>query len=62
MVSGPDVVHSWEAIGDTLVLSVRFPSVEVGEPARPVSGVIKYTLHENFRDDEPVATGRSMRQ
>jgi quercetin dioxygenase-like cupin family protein len=27
---GPEVVHSWEAIGDTIVLSVRFPSVEVG--------------------------------
>jgi len=28
---GPEVVHSWEAIGDTIVLSVRFPSVEAGE-------------------------------
>ena len=27
---GPEVMHSWEAIGDTIVLSVRFPSVEVG--------------------------------
>ena len=27
---GPEVVHSWEAIGETIVLSVRFPSVEVG--------------------------------
>jgi hypothetical protein len=26
---GPEIVHSWEAIGDTVVLSVRFPSVEV---------------------------------
>ena len=26
---GPEVVHSWEAVGDTVVLSVRFPSVEV---------------------------------
>jgi hypothetical protein len=25
---GPEVVHSWEAAGDTIVLSVRFPSVE----------------------------------
>jgi hypothetical protein len=33
IVFGPDVVHSWEAIGDTLVLSVRFPSVEVGRRA-----------------------------
>ena len=30
---GPEVVHSWEAIGDTIVLSVRFPSVEVGSRA-----------------------------
>jgi hypothetical protein len=27
VVFGPHVVHSWEAVGDTLVLSVRFPSV-----------------------------------
>jgi hypothetical protein len=33
IVFGPDVVHAWEAIGDTLVLSVRFPSVEVGKAA-----------------------------
>jgi hypothetical protein len=26
---GPQMVHSWEAVGDTVVLSVRFPSVEV---------------------------------
>jgi len=31
VIFGPEVVHSWEAIGDTIVLSVRFPSVEVGE-------------------------------
>jgi hypothetical protein len=30
---GPEVVHSWEAFGDTIVLSVRFPSVEVGSRA-----------------------------
>lgn len=30
VVFGPEVVHSWEALGDTIVLSVRFPSVEVG--------------------------------
>jgi quercetin dioxygenase-like cupin family protein len=30
VVFGPEVVHSWEAIGDTIVLTVRFPSVEVG--------------------------------
>jgi quercetin dioxygenase-like cupin family protein len=26
VIFGPDVVHSWEAIGDAIVLSVRFPS------------------------------------
>jgi hypothetical protein len=26
---GPAVVHSWEAFGDTIVLSVRFPSVDI---------------------------------
>jgi hypothetical protein len=31
VIFGPEVVHSWEAIGDTIVLSVRFPSVEIGE-------------------------------
>jgi len=30
VVYGPEVVHSWEAIGETLVVSIRFPSVEVG--------------------------------
>ena len=30
VIFGPDVVHSWEALGDTVVLSVRFPSIEVG--------------------------------
>jgi hypothetical protein len=29
VVFGPEVIHSWEAVGDTIVLSVRFPSVEV---------------------------------
>jgi hypothetical protein len=33
VIFGPEVVHSWEAIGDTIVLSVRFPSVEVGPGA-----------------------------
>ena len=31
VIFGPEVVHAWEAVGDTIVLSVRFPSVEVGE-------------------------------
>lgn len=30
VIYGPSVVHSWEATGDTLVLTVRFPSVQVG--------------------------------
>jgi hypothetical protein len=30
---GPEVIHCWEAIGHTIVLSVRFPSVEVGSRA-----------------------------
>jgi quercetin dioxygenase-like cupin family protein len=30
LIFGPDVVHSWEAVGHTIVLSVRFPSVEIG--------------------------------
>ena len=30
VVFGPEVVHSWEATGETIVLSVRFPSVEIG--------------------------------
>jgi hypothetical protein len=29
IIFGPGVVHSWEATGDTLVVSVRFPSIEV---------------------------------
>lgn len=28
VIFGPEIVHSWQAIGETLVLSVRFPSVE----------------------------------
>ena len=34
IIFGPDTVHSWEAIGDTVVLSVRFPSVETWKAAR----------------------------
>jgi hypothetical protein len=30
VVFGPDVVHSWEAISHTIVVSIRFPSVDVG--------------------------------
>jgi quercetin dioxygenase-like cupin family protein len=36
IIFGPNVVHSWEAVGNTVVLSVRFPSVEVGPPTMPV--------------------------
>jgi hypothetical protein len=34
VIFGSDVVHTWEAIGDTVVLSIRFPSVEVSEGRR----------------------------
>lgn len=40
VIFGPDVVHFWEAIGDTLVVTVRFPSIEVKETSdecRPTS-------------------------
>lgn len=33
VIFGPDVVHSWEAVGHTIVLSVRFPSVEIEKHA-----------------------------
>ena len=35
IIFGPDTVHSWEAIGHTIVLSLRFPSIEVWQAARP---------------------------
>jgi len=38
IIFAPDAVHSWEAIGDTVVLSVRFPSVEVWRAARRSGG------------------------
>lgn len=34
IIFGPNTVHSWEAIGHTVVLSVRYPSVEVWRAAR----------------------------
>jgi len=34
IIFAPDAVHSWEAIGDTVVLSIRFPSVEAWQAAR----------------------------
>jgi quercetin dioxygenase-like cupin family protein len=33
MIFGRDMRHAWEAIGHTVVLSVRFPSVEVKRAA-----------------------------
>jgi hypothetical protein len=30
VIFGPNVVHSWQALGDTVALSVRFPSIEIG--------------------------------
>jgi hypothetical protein len=38
VIFGPEIVHSWEALGDTVVLSVRFPSVEVRQSVVPVDG------------------------
>lgn len=35
VIYGPEMVHSWEAIGETLVLTLRFPSVEVKQSAEP---------------------------
>jgi hypothetical protein len=29
IIFGPGIRHSWEAAGDTLVVSVRFPSIDV---------------------------------
>src|SRR5690348_156564 len=34
----PDTVHSWEAVGDTLVVSIRFPSIESWQHARGTQG------------------------
>jgi hypothetical protein len=34
IIFAPDTVHSWEAIGDTIVLSIRFPSVDVWQASR----------------------------
>ena len=34
VIFAPDAVHSWEAVGETIVVSVRFPSVEVWQAAR----------------------------
>jgi hypothetical protein len=28
VIFGPGIVHSWRALGETLVLTVRFPSIE----------------------------------
>ncbi|MBV8889114.1 MAG: signal peptidase I [Alphaproteobacteria bacterium] len=39
IIYGPEVVHSWEAVGDTLVLSIRFPSVEVDRTREGVVAV-----------------------
>jgi hypothetical protein len=38
VIYGPKAVHSWEATGDTLVLTVRFPSVEAERPLVPGPG------------------------
>ena len=33
VIFGPEIVHSWEALGETVVLSVRFPSIEIARLA-----------------------------
>jgi hypothetical protein len=38
VVFGSDVVHTWEATGDTIVLSIRFPSVEVSQRRTSAEG------------------------
>ncbi|MGQ0446093.1 MAG: hypothetical protein ACT4O2_13455 [Beijerinckiaceae bacterium] len=38
VVFGPDIVHFWEAEGEPVVLSIRFPSVEVNRPTAPAGG------------------------
>jgi len=38
VIFGPEIVHSWEALGDTLVFSVRFPSIEVTRSASSGDG------------------------
>ncbi len=38
VVFAPDTVHSWEAVGETVVMSVRFPSVETWQAARHEAG------------------------
>ena len=50
---GPEVVHSWEAVGDTIVLSVRFPSVEVGSRA-----VVMTEAHHGSDQAPPRPGGR----
>lgn len=35
IIFGPSIVHSWEAVGHTVVLSLRFPSIEVRQSAMP---------------------------
>lgn len=39
VVFTPDVVHFWEAVGDAIVLSVRFPSVEAERFKKPAGGL-----------------------
>jgi hypothetical protein len=35
VIFGPAIVHSWEASGETIVLTVRFPSVDIGRRHTP---------------------------
>lgn len=34
VIFAPGTVHEWEAVGETIVLSVRFPSIEAWQAAR----------------------------
>jgi hypothetical protein len=58
IIFGPQIVHSWEAIGDTLVLSIRFPSVEVGEPAKPTRRKADLATAHHARSRKTSSTGR----
>jgi hypothetical protein len=40
VIYGPEVVHSWEAIGETIVVTLRFPSVEVKKPVASASAEV----------------------
>jgi hypothetical protein len=49
IIFAPDTVHSWETVGDTVVISVRFPSVEAWKRARPRWINKQIVDHHNFQ-------------